>query len=240
MLRLAVLGPRDVLAMDVDLHVLRHVVDLGPERVDGVAAGVAPRAVAQQRGHLGVAVAGGHDPHLIGGEPVAQVEGGKRQRPAGVLLLGQAEQVGAVADLGLHFLLAVAEVVVGDEGDHHALGPARGELERAAVVVQLVFALVRQAEIFLADPGEVRREDDAAAVAGPAVHVERGVVGRQVGVAGVAEDALHEVEVGDQPAGREEPHLQPLLRRHLRHRGADQGPEQQGHHGLDRPAASWP
>ena len=34
-----------------------------------------------------------------------------------------------------------------------------------------------------------------------------GVVARQVGIAGVAEDALHEVEVGDQPAGHEEAHL---------------------------------
>ena len=121
MLRLAVLGPGDVLAVDVDLHVLRHVVDRGPERVGRVARRVPPRAIAEQREHLGEAVAGRHDPHLVRREPVAEVEGGERQRPARVLLLRQAEEVGAVADLGLHFLLAVAEVVVGDQGDHHAL-----------------------------------------------------------------------------------------------------------------------
>ena len=39
-------------------------------------------------------------------------------------LVGQAEQVRAVADLGLHFLLAVAEVVVGQ--DRHQLAQPRG------------------------------------------------------------------------------------------------------------------
>ncbi len=43
-------------------------------------------------------MAGGHDPHLIGGEPVAEVEGGEDQRPARVLLLGEAEvEAGAPA-----------------------------------------------------------------------------------------------------------------------------------------------
>ena len=75
---------------------------------------------------------------------------------------------------------------------------------------------VRQAEVFLAQPGEMGREDDAAAVAGPVVHVERRVVRGQVGIAGVAEDALDEVEIRHQPTGHEEPDLHALFRQHLR------------------------
>ncbi len=227
-----ILGPRDVLPVDVDLHVLRHVVDLGPDGVGRVAARIAPGAVAEQVEHLRQPVAGRHDPHLVGREPVAEVERRKRERAAAVLLLREAEEVRAVADLRLHFLLAVPEVVVRDQRDHHALGSARGDLERPAVVVQLVLALVGQAEVLLPDPGEMGREDDAAGVAGPAVHVERGVIRRQVRVAGAAEDALDEIQVGNETAGREEPDLEALLRRHLRHGGADERPQQEAHHRL--------
>ncbi len=247
MLLLAVPGPLDVLAGDVDLHVLRHVVDLGIERVGRIAGGVEPGTLSQEREHLGEAVVGAHHSHQIGREAVAQVEGGERQRPTRVLLLGQAVQVGAVADLGLDLLLAVAEVVVGQDGDHHSPGVARGDLEGPAVVVPLALvrpahpggtlrvrgaALVRQAELLLAEPREVGREDHAAAVARPAVHVEPGVVGRQGRIAGIAEDALHEVQVGHQPAGREEAHLHPLLRRDPGNLGAHQRPQHQRDHGL--------
>ena len=94
---------------------------------------------------------------------------------------------------------------------------------------------MRQAEIHLAEPGEMGRQDDAAAVAGPAVHVQCGVVGREVGVAGVAEDALDEIQVRDQPARHEEAHLHPLLRGHPGYRRAHERAEQQAHHRLDRP-----
>ena len=221
--------------MDIDLHVLRHVVDRGPERIGRVAGRMPPRTIAEQVEHLGEPVTGGHDPHLVQGEPVAEVERGEGERSARVFLLRQAVEIGAVADLGLHFLLAVPEVVVGDQGDDHTLGTARGELEGAAVIVELVLAIVGQADVLLPHPSEVRREDHAAAVPGPAVHVESGVVRGQVRVAGVAEDAFHEIEVAHQPAGGEEPDLEPLLGRHLRHRGTDQRPEQQAHHRLHRP-----
>ncbi len=233
---------------DVDLHVLRHVVDLGIDPVGRIARGVVRRALADQRQHLREPVVRAHDPHLLRHEALAQAEGGERQRSARVLLLGQPEQVRAVADLGLDLLLAVPEVVVGQDRDHHALDAARGELEGPSVVVQLGLvrpahagcalgvggpAHVRQADVLLAEAREVRGEDDAAAVAGPAVHVERGVVPGKVRVARVAEDALHEVQVGDQAAGHEEPHLHALLRRALRHGGAHQRSQQQRDHGLD-------
>ena len=253
-LLLALADPFDVLAVDVDLHVLRHVVDLGIDPVGRIARGVVRRPLADQRQHLREPVVGAHDPHLLRHEALTQTEGGERQRATRVLLLGQAEQVCAVADLGLDLLLAVPEIVVGQDRDHHALDAARGQLEGPAVVVQLAlvrpahargplgvgrFAHGRQADVLLAEAREVRREDHAPAVAGPAVDIERGVVPGEIGVAGVAEDALDEVQVRDQAAGHEEPHLRALLRRDLGHRRAHQWPQQQRHHGLDglRPVA---
>ena len=56
-------------------------------------------------------------PVIFGVEIAAQIVAGEAQGPAGVLLLDVAVEVGGVADLRLHFLLAVAEVVVGDERD---------------------------------------------------------------------------------------------------------------------------
>ena len=65
---------------------------------------------------------------------LAQVVAGEGQRPAGVLLLHAAEEVGRVPDLGLDLLLAVAEVVVGDDGDDDAALVAGHQLEGLAVV----------------------------------------------------------------------------------------------------------
>ena len=105
-----------------------------------------------------------------------------------------AEEVGGVADLGFDLLLAVAVVVVGDEGDDDAALVAAGDLEGAAVVVEFVLGLpahavallalggvgdVGQAEFLLGEGDEVGREDDAAGVAGPVVGVEAGVVVRR-------------------------------------------------------------
>ena len=84
-----------------------------------------------------------------------------------MLLLEAARKVGGERDLGLDLLLAVAEVVVGDQGDHHTRGGTAGQLERTAVVVKLVWlspghpvaALAlggglpgRQAQLFLGEP----------------------------------------------------------------------------------------
>ncbi len=80
----------------------------------------------------------------------------------------------------------------------------------------------------------MRRQNHAAAVAGPAVHVERGIVGGEIGIAGVAEDALHKVEVRDQSAGDEVADLRALFGRDPWHRGTDERPQQQRDHGLHR------
>ena len=53
----------------------------------------------------------------------------------------------------------------------------------------------------------MRRQNDAAGVAGPVHHVERGIVLGKIGIAAVAEDALHEIQIAHQAGGREEPDL---------------------------------
>ena len=111
-------------------------------------------------------------------------------------------------------------------------GVAAGDLERLAVVVQSRpgrASTCRRAaaarwrlsqcgrpEFLLGEPGQVRREDDAAGVAGPVLDVEPGVVLGQVRVAGVAEDRLDEVEVADQAARGEEADLHRSSRRRRR------------------------
>src|SRR5690606_26074701 len=108
--------------------------------------------------------------------------------------------------------------------DHPATVP-RTELEGRAAVVEFVLALpahavaplprrgelpVRETENDLRYPDQVRRQDDAARVAGPPVDIERSVVLRQMRIAGIAEDRFYEIEVRDQRAGREEARFHPL------------------------------
>ena len=71
----------------------------------------------------------------------------------------------------------------------------------------------------------MRGEDDAAGVAGPVLGIEGGVVFGEVGIAGVAEDALDEIEVGDEGARDEEPRFHRALGREAGHGGDDDGAE---------------
>ena len=118
----------------------------------------------------------------VAAEFLAQIVAGKHQRAARVLLLAEAVKIGRVADLRLDLLLAIAEVVVGDDGDDDAGLVAAGELERLAVVVEFPLVLpahavaalafgglvpVRQAHGFLGHLDQMRRENHAAGVAGP-------------------------------------------------------------------------
>ena len=164
------------------------------------------------------------------------------ERAAGVLFLGETVEIGRVADLRLHFLLAVAEVVVGDQRDDHTARVAGAELEGVAAVVELALALVahavaalplgrgiplRESEQMLGHADEMRREDHAAGVAGPTVRVERGVVFGQVRVAAVAEDRFDEIEIGNQRTGDEEARFHTLFRNEAGHTRHDQRPQLQ-------------
>ena len=182
---------------------------------------------------------GGVDVGVLLAQVVARVGDGA----AGVLLLHAAEEVGRVPDLGLDLLLAVAEVVVRDDGDDDAALVAGHALEGLAAVVELGLVLPAlavaalalggllpggQAQLLLGQGGQVRGEDDAAGVAGPGLRGQGGVVLRQVGVAAVAEDALDEVQVGDQAAGGDEADLHGALGGEAGDLGHDDGAQQQG------------
>mmetsp|Transcript_15288 Transcript_15288/g.38388 ORF Transcript_15288/g.38388 Transcript_15288/m.38388 type:complete len:1218 (+) Transcript_15288:250-3903(+) len=180
---------------------------------------------------------------VLGPELVAEVVRGVGEAAAGVLLLRHAVDVGSVAELGLDLLLAVAKVVVGNDGHHDAARVAGADLEGAAVVVELVVLVVAhavallelrglgdvgEANVLLLEPDEVGGEDDAAGGAGPVLGVEGGVVLGEVGVVAVAEDGLDEVEVGDHGARGDEADLVALLLGEAVDLGAGEGAEEEG------------
>ena len=147
----------------------------------------------------------------------------------------------------IDLLLAVAEVVVGEEGHDEAAPRPDADLECAPVVVALVGRLpghavaalalgrvepVRQSEVLLGHFSQVRREDDAARLSAPVLDVERSVVLWKAGVARVAEDGLHEVHVGDHGARRHQPDLHALLEAEAGHLRAHERAQQHLHPGL--------
>jgi len=236
----AVRFPVDGLRREVHMHRRRQVNHLGMAVIDGVAFGLHLHHRAVALHHVGEAVA---RTVRLRGVFIAVVTPLEGQGTAGVFLLGQTEQVGGIADLGLDLFLAVAVIVVGDDGDDDAALVAGGDLERRTFVVKLggiapahaVGALALagvlpagQAEGLLAQLVEVRRQDHAAAMARPVVDVQPGVVLRQHRVAAVAENAFNEIEVAHQTAGREETDFHALFRLEARNLGADQRTQQQG------------
>ena len=237
----AFLFPGDALRVEVETHVLRNVDDVGIVDVERVALRHQPHALAVARQQIRERIARLARP-AVDAVFLAVIAALEQQGAAGMLLLGQAVKVGGKADLGLDLFLAVAEVVVGQNGDHHAAGIARGELERLAVVVALVGILpahalaalalgrvipVRQAQFAFGQRDQMRGEHHAAGVPAPVFHVECGVVFRQIGIAAVAEDALDEIQVADQVAGRKETDFHAFLRRHAGNRRADHRAQQQ-------------
>jgi hypothetical protein len=54
---------------------------------------------------------------------------------------------------------------------------------------------VRQADGFFRGLDEMRREDDAAGVAGPMFGVERGIIFRQQRIAAVAKNAFDKIQI---------------------------------------------
>src|SRR2546423_3187972 len=123
-----------------------------------------------------------HGLHIhISRKTLTQVITRKNQGAAGVLFLAKAVQVGRVTELGFYLFFAIAEIVIGNEGDNDACLVATSQFERPAVVVELtrftpshlVTALpfggilpFRQAERFFGHTHEVRRENNAASVTG--------------------------------------------------------------------------
>ncbi len=67
-------------------------------------------------------------------------------------------------------------------------------------------------KLLLRESHDMRRQHDAAGVSGPMRHIEARIVLRKVGIAAVAENALHEIEIADQAARCDEPDFHGLRR----------------------------
>ena len=240
--------PADRQRLDVEAGRLGHVNHRGKAPVDGMALGLKLDGPGHQPGHLGEAV-GEVGPMLLGVVLAAQVVPGEDQGPAGMLLLDESQEVGRVADLGLHLLLAVAEIVVGNQRDDDPGGIAGGELEGVAVVVEFTRVVpahpvatlpfgglvpVWQADLLLGQAVEMGSEDHAPGVSAPVLGIQARVVLGEHGISGVAEDALHEVEVRDQGTGHKESDLHALLRGDSRHLRADDRADEQRDHARRR------
>src|SRR5208283_3393765 len=93
----------------------------------------------------------------ITAEFLAQIVGGKNERAARVLLLARPIKIGRIADLRFDLLLAIAVVVVRNEGDNDAGFVAAGQFERLSVVVEFPLVLPAHAVAALAFGGLVPR-----------------------------------------------------------------------------------
>lgn len=178
----------------------------------------------------------------------AKTVGLEGEGATGMFLLGKTKYVGRQSNLRLAFLLAVSEVVISKDGYHNAALVAKGDLERAALVVQLELigpahaggllglgglANVRQAEILLPEGAEMGCQDDAAGGSCPMFDVEGGIILGKMRIAGIAKDTLDEVNVGHASAGNEVAHLEALLVHDAGDLGLDKRADEEADHGLD-------
>ena len=240
--------PLDCQRLDVETGVLRNIDHRRKLPVDGMSLGLEVQCIGNQPGDFRETVRE-IGAVLLGVVFAAQIVTGKDQRSAGVLFLDQAEKVGGEADLGFDLLLAVAEVVVRNEGHDDTGSISCGQLEGVPVVVELpgigpahavpTLALgglvpMRKPHFLLGEPIEVRSQDDASGVPTPMFGIEGSVILREQRIAGVAEDALDEVEVGHQRSRHEEANLHALAGHHAGNLRADDRADQQRDHASRR------
>mmetsp|Transcript_988 Transcript_988/g.1878 ORF Transcript_988/g.1878 Transcript_988/m.1878 type:complete len:488 (+) Transcript_988:1829-3292(+) len=175
-------------------------------------------------------------------ENLTEVKRGEGNASTGMLFLGKTMHVGGVPELGLDLLLAVSEVVVGDDSEGDSTSVAARQLERAALVVQVVVLLVVHAILDLAlvrlrlvgeakllgiHAEDVRSEDHAARDTSPVLRVKSSVVFSEVGVVAVAKDGLDEVKVGSARSRDEEASLRCPLGHEARNLRVGEGAQQQ-------------
>ena len=220
-LLLPIAAPTDPLLSQQHAGILREVLDVFMALVDGVPFRLQFHHVAKRFPHFIKRVI-----HLL--DKVAEMKllpeivAGKGNRATGMLLLRVTQQVGGETYLGLHLLLAVTEIIVGDQRDHHPGGVPASHLESTTVVIPFLLRLpahavpflpvcglrnMRQAKLLFAKRYQVRGEHHATGVPGPMFRVERGIVFRQVRITGVAENGLHEIQVGHEAARHKKPRL---------------------------------
>ena len=242
--RLAGVIPTNRQRFDVKTRILRHVDHFRKPLVQRVAFGLEVDRLGDQPRDLREAV-GEISTMLLGVVFAAEIVTGEDQGSAGVLFFHQPEQVGRKADLGFDLLLAVAEVVVRDEGHNDPRRIPRSQFERVSVVVEFAgigpahavptlalsgFVAMRKTNLLLGETVEVRGQNHAAGVAAPVLGIEGRVIFRQHRVTCIAKDALNEVQIGHQRSRHEEPDLHALAGRHTGHLRANDRPDEQRDH----------
>ena len=85
---------------------------------------------------------------------------------------------------------------------------------------------MRQPQLLLRNPHDVRRQHHTAGVSRPMGYIEARIVFRKVRIAAVAKNALHEIQIADQAARRDKPDFHGLRRFTARGR-TNQRPQQQ-------------
>ena len=133
----SILRPGDGLLVQIEVHVLGNIDDVWIEEIHGIAFRFNVHEAPVHLHHLGERMV---EPTYmeVAAELLTEVVAGIDHRPARVFLLAQAEQVCGEAYLSLYLLLAVAEIVVGNQGDHAARTVAAGDLEGGSIVIELV------------------------------------------------------------------------------------------------------
>src|SRR5690606_34360323 len=136
-LPLPVMRPCRKLGQEIDFHAFRQDVDVREAYVRRVAFIVHRDTIPKQLERVGEAMVCPDDA-FVGEEVRAEAVGGEGQRSPRMLLFCQAPQVGAEADLGFDLLLAVAEIVVREDGHHDTTLISQRDLEGLASVVELM------------------------------------------------------------------------------------------------------
>jgi len=157
-----------------------------------------------------------------------------------VLFLSITVEVSSKADVRLDLLLAIAEVVISDDGKDHTLLGTQAHLEGLAIVVALILGLpahalstlllggfipLGKAKRLLGDLVEMRSHDDETSVAGPVHGVKSSIILRKEWITSIAEHGLDEVEAADEAARSKAKDLHSLNRAHagnLRHNDGTQ------------------
>ena len=184
--------PAHRLGGQIERHVFGHVDDVGVRAVHRITLGFQFHQRGVTFDHLFERVAAVLHVQITE-ELLAQVIRGIDDRTSGVLLFGQAIQVRRITDLGLYFFFTISEVVIGNYCDNNSRNVSCTDFECRPSVVAFIgrrpthaiaaltrcrIVEMRQTQLLLGARSEVGSEDHASAVTGPAIGVQRRIVGR--------------------------------------------------------------
>jgi len=132
-----------------------------------------------------------------------------------VLFLSITVEVSSKADVRLNLLLAIAKVVISNDGKDDTLLCTIACLEGFAIVIALILSLPAHAlstlllsgviplgktKRLLGDLVKVRSHDDETSVASPVKRIKRGIILRKEWITSIAKDRLKEVKAADKTA----------------------------------------